>query len=192
MDCAGSLLTRPHATSTGLSTDPAVLVVGSMTLALLAAQAAGCGAHFQHPPDDLLVGACAASGNSTRDIADVGAVQAQSDGLSQVLNIVFSQTCICAGGTYLSAGVTLLDAPDQGIVRVPSDIGMGRDYFLRLHGALPGVGAMIPSPSIQKLTGVTDSTRQRNNQRGDPLGTNVGVSWRFAVEPPQAPISVID
>jgi hypothetical protein len=163
-----------------------------MTLALLAAQAAGCGAHFQHPPDDLLVGACAASGNSTRDIADVGAVQAQSDGLSQVLNIVFSQTCICAGGTYLSAGVTLLDAPDQGIVRVPSDIGMGRDYFLRLHGALPGVGAMIPSPSIQKLTGVTDSTRQRNNQRGDPLGTNVGVSWRFAVEPPQAPISVID
>ena len=88
MDCAGSLLTRPHATSTGLSTDPAVLVVGSMTLALLAAQAAGCGAHFQHPPDDLLVGACAASGNGARGIADVGAVQAQSDGLSQVLNIV--------------------------------------------------------------------------------------------------------
>jgi len=88
MDCAGSLLTRPHATSTGLSTDPAVLVVGSMTLALLSTQAAGCGAHFQHPPDDFLVGACATSGNSTRDIADVGAVQAQSDGLSQVLNIV--------------------------------------------------------------------------------------------------------
>jgi hypothetical protein len=113
-------------------------MVGSMTLTFLATQAAGCSTHFQHPADDLLVGTCAASGYSARGIADVGAVQAQSDGLSQVLNIVFSQTCICAGGTYLSAGVALLDAPDQGIVRVPSDIGMGRDYFLRLHGDLHG------------------------------------------------------
>src|SRR3954447_25522784 len=111
MDCAGRLLTRPHATPTGLSTDPAVLMVGSMTLTLLATEAASCGAYIQHPADDLLVRAGAARGNSASNVADVGAVQIQTDTLRQVVNIVFSQTCIRTGRTYLGARVALLDAP---------------------------------------------------------------------------------
>jgi hypothetical protein len=105
-----------------------------MALTLLATQTASCGAHVQHPADDLLVGAGATSGNSAGDVADVGAVQAQADTLSQVVNIVFGQTCIRTGRTYLSAGVALLDAPDQGIVCASPNIRMGRDHLLGLHG----------------------------------------------------------
>jgi hypothetical protein len=79
-----------------------------MTQTLLATQAASCGAYVQHPADDLLIRACAARGNSASDVADVGTVQIQTDTLGQVMNVVFSQTCIRAGGTYLSAGVSLL------------------------------------------------------------------------------------
>ena len=110
-----------------------------MTLAFLATQAASCSAHMQHPADDLIVPAGTASSNSARDNTDIGAVQAQSDGLSQVLNIVFSQTCICTGGTYLCTRVALLDTPNEGIVRISSNIGMGGDYFMGLHGAFPWV-----------------------------------------------------
>jgi hypothetical protein len=75
MDCAGSLLTSLHATSTGLSTDPAVLMVGSMTLTLFATQAASGSAHIQYLANDLLVRAGAASDNGARGGADIGAVQ---------------------------------------------------------------------------------------------------------------------
>src|SRR5262245_29595956 len=117
MDCARSLLTNLHATPTGLSTDPAVLMVGSMTLTFLATRAASCGAHIQHPADDLLVRAGAARGYSAGDVADVSAVQVQADTLRQVVNIVFSQTSIRTGRTYLRTRVALLDAPDEGIIR---------------------------------------------------------------------------
>jgi hypothetical protein len=59
--------------------------------------------------------------------------QIQTDTLGQVMNVVFSQTCIRAGGTYLSAGVALLNAPDQGIVRISSNVGMGCDHLMGLH-----------------------------------------------------------
>ena len=135
MDCDGRLLTCPHATSTGVSTDTAVLMVGSMTLTLLATEAASCGAHIQHPADDLVVRASAARGNSTGDVADVGTVQ--TDTLCQVVNIVFSQTCIRTGRAYLGARVALLDAPNEGVIRTSSNIRMGCDHLLGLHWGSP-------------------------------------------------------
>jgi hypothetical protein len=113
-----------------------MLMVGGMTLTFLATQATNCGAHIQHPADDLLVRAGAASGNCTRSVADVGAVEVQADTLRQVVNIVFGQTCICAGRTHLSAGVALLDASDQRIVDASPHIRMGGDYLMGLHGAV--------------------------------------------------------
>jgi hypothetical protein len=137
VDGTGSLLARCHAMSTGLSTDPAVLMVGSMTLTLLATQAASYSADIQHPADDLLVGAGAAGSYSAGDVADVAAIEVQADTLRQVMNIVFSQTCIGTRRTYLSTGVALLDASDERIIGASPNIRMSCNHLLSLHGGSP-------------------------------------------------------
>jgi hypothetical protein len=121
-------------------------MMGSMTLTLLPAEAASCGAHMQHPADNLVVPASAARGNSARNVADVGTVQIQPDALRQVMNIVFGQTC--AGRTDLSAGVALLDASDQRIVGASSDVRVGGDHLMGLHGDLLNQGQDLPRNNI--------------------------------------------
>jgi hypothetical protein len=177
MDCAGRLLTCPHATSTGVSTDPAVLMVGSMTLTLLATEAASCGAHIQHPADNLLVRASAARGNYTSDVAYVGTVQIQTDTLRQVVNIVFSQTCICAGGTYLGARVAFLDAPNEGVIRISENIRMGCDHRQGLHWGSP-----VPRDGIFARKSIHLHSVPRLSARRPQLSSE-GTTLMFSCDP---------
>jgi hypothetical protein len=118
-------------------------MMGSMTLTFLATKAASCGAYIQHPTSYLLVRPGAPSGNSAGDVADVGTIQIQTDTLRQIVNIVFSQTCICTGRTYLGARVAQLYASDQGIVGPSSNVRVSGDHLLGLHVALLYQGPMF-------------------------------------------------
>jgi hypothetical protein len=145
-----------------------------MTLTFLATQAASCGAHLQHPADDLLVRAGAARGNSAGDVADVGTIQIQTDTLRQVLNIVFSQTRICAGRTYLSAGVALLDASDQLIVDASPHVWMGSDHLMSPHWAfsVSWCRAYDRSGCSNSLAATTVPGNQRSRSQNGLLATD--------------------
>jgi hypothetical protein len=138
-------------------------MVGSMALTLLATQTASCGAHIQHPADDLLVRASPAGGYRASRIADVGTVQVQADTLSQVMNIVLSETCICTGRTYLSAGVALLDAPDERIIGASPNIRMSCNHLLGLHGVLRGEWRVQTAAGTQTFTFITCSQRDEGS-----------------------------
>jgi hypothetical protein len=68
------ILAGLHTTSTRLGTDAAVLVFLGMPLRFLATPSARLRTHVYHTPNDLSVRSSKSSGDSSCNIADVGAV----------------------------------------------------------------------------------------------------------------------
>lgn len=126
-----------------------MLMMAGVTLALVAAHTAGGGAGLQHEADDLLVGAGPPRRHGAGRGAHVGTVRVEADALGELLHRLFPQAGVGAGGTSIGAIVTVLDAADQGVVRVALNMGVRADDFLNMHGAF----------SISRMTGVERAMR---------------------------------
>ena len=103
------------AASTHLGAEAAVLVVGSVPLALLGAGQAGHRTGFDARTDEAKVGRRLPCQDAAVGVANVGAVEVEPYAPNQVGALVLAETVVGAGGTASDAVHTLLNAAhDQG------------------------------------------------------------------------------
>jgi hypothetical protein len=105
-------------------------------LALVGAKPACRGTGVEHSPDHLLVRPGSAGRDPAGDVANVGAIQVQSDTLGERFHVVFSEAGVCAGRAALRAGVTFLDATDESVVDLSANLRMRTDHFSHVHPEL--------------------------------------------------------
>ncbi len=118
----------------GLGADPAVLHVLAMTGALIAAGAADGGARLEQRLECGLIAAARAGDQTRGDLAEVRAVEVQSDALRQLLCIRFGEAGVGAdgaGGGALRAGA---DAGHGLVARAAGRVRVGVQHPLKaLH-----------------------------------------------------------
>ncbi|MGD9968609.1 MAG: hypothetical protein AB7T59_18980 [Hyphomonadaceae bacterium] len=90
-----------------------MLMVVGMAFALFRTKGAGFLACAQGGHDHAFIGAGAARSDARGRIAQVGAIQIETDALAQLQHHTFAQTRIRAYRARLSTIETLLDAPDE-------------------------------------------------------------------------------
>src|SRR4051794_4117797 len=103
------------APAAGLGAQPAVLVMLGMPFALLGAYSAGLHAGLDEGPLHGYLDVRLARQHCPGGYADVGAVQVQPDAAHEVLQIVFGQVRVCAGGARLGAREALHDASHESL-----------------------------------------------------------------------------
>jgi hypothetical protein len=113
-----------------------MFVFASVPPALLAAKTARNGTNVEHSADHLLIRPGSAGRETTRNGANVGAVNIEADALGQVAHVILGQARIGAGRAYLSTRVAFLNTADQSIVGLSSHSGMGADHLMSLHDRL--------------------------------------------------------
>jgi hypothetical protein len=145
-----SVRDRTHCCKTGLHALPtrhradlAVLVTLGVTVTFFAAEPAGRCASVQHPANDFLVRPRSAGRDTPGHVANVSAIQIQSNTLLEFLHHVLSQTSIRARRAGLCTRIALLHAVNESIVRVPTQVGMFADHFMSLHVTHLNVGVVV-------------------------------------------------
>jgi hypothetical protein len=103
------LLTRLLATPARLGADPAVLVHLGMRRALVSAAPADGDARLEQRPGDVGVVLGLPAHHPDRRRADIGTVKVEPDALDQVLDLLFAQTVVGAGGARLGTVAQRLD-----------------------------------------------------------------------------------
>jgi len=94
------------AAAAGLLADPAVLVMGGVACAFVAAALADGHARFQQWPGDGGVGVGLAADHAEGGGADIGAVQAQPDASDHLGQVLLAQVRVGVGGTGLGASLS--------------------------------------------------------------------------------------
>src|SRR6185369_3014543 len=133
---ARQFLAGLHAAAAAFRTDAAMFMHRGVGLALLGAKPAGGGADAEHAAHHVVIGTGPAGQDAAGDVADVGAIKVQADTLGQLLHHALRQAGVGAGGAGLGAGITFLDAADQGVVDLALDGRVGADHFAGVHGGL--------------------------------------------------------
>jgi hypothetical protein len=93
------------AATASLSAHPAVLVVGSVLLALIPAKAASFGTGLERRPRHLRLEGRLTGKDPARSVAHVGAVEVKADTAGQRLGVVLAEASVGASCTALSAVV---------------------------------------------------------------------------------------
>src|SRR5580765_7400007 len=91
------------AATTELGTEPAMLVMFRMPLALLGARETRRRARFDHRSDDPDVRGGLPDHDAPRRVADVRAVEGKADHTGHLLDIVFAEAVVGARGTCCGA-----------------------------------------------------------------------------------------
>jgi hypothetical protein len=171
----------PHRLLAGLvalvanfSANTAVLVLPRVALALLSAHLAGGGAELKHLPQDLFIGAGAPRRERAGGSTYIGTVEVEPDALLELLDHLLGEAGIGARGTGLGAGVTFIDAADQGLADAASHIGVGADYVSCMHGDLRR-GEDLDASSVER-SAVTATDRALLCSRASPRKGNQ-LSW---------------
>src|SRR6185436_11860400 len=131
---ARQFLAGLHAAAAAFRADAAMFMHGCVLPALLRAKPAGGGADAEHAAHHLVIGTGPAGHDAAGDAADVGAIEVEADALGQLLHHALRQAGVGTGGAGLGAGVTFLDAADQGVVDLALDSRVGADHFAGVHG----------------------------------------------------------
>ena len=105
---------------------PAVLVVGGVPLALVAAQAARFGTSLEGSPRHLGLEGRLPGEDAPRRIADVGAIQVQTDAARERLGVVLAEAGVGAGCATLGTVEAGLNALHQrgGVHRSGAWVGL--------------------------------------------------------------------
>jgi hypothetical protein len=130
------------AAAAGLGADTAVLVMGCVLLALLGAEAACPQAGFEQAPRQPRFGARLSRQHLSGGVADVGAVEAQSNAVTQLLDVLLREVGVSARRAIDEAGETLLDAAHERFAWLPLRMGgeqLGYVVHVRLLSTLSGV-----------------------------------------------------
>jgi len=67
--------------------------------------------------------------DTSSGFANVGTVEVEMDAVDKLLNMLFCQTCVCAGSTNSGTLVECLDGTDKLLTREPGLLGMGLDHL---------------------------------------------------------------
>src|SRR5262245_15541258 len=121
------------AASTHLGAEAAVLVVGSVQLALLGAGQAGHRTGFDAGADDAKVGRCPSCQDASGGVANVGAVQAEPNASNQGGAVVLAETIVGARGTARDAVETLLNAAQDHVAIQGCRVWMQLEYLWKDH-----------------------------------------------------------
>lgn len=108
---------RGLAAAAGFGADPAMLMHVGMPLALLGADTAGQFARGKLGDDHGFIAAGAAGSDVGRCGADVSAIEIDTDALTKLGDHILTEARVGARRADLGAFETLLDAPDEGVVR---------------------------------------------------------------------------
>lgn len=90
----------------------------------------------QHPPDHLFVRTGTSGSDPSRDVANVGTIQVQPDALGQRCHLLLAQARVSAGRTCLRAGIALLDAADERVIRLSANARVRADHLMYMHWEL--------------------------------------------------------
>lgn len=120
-------------------------MVGGVPVALFAARAAGCSTGFDHGADDTQVGRGLADHDATGRLADVGAVEVDSNAVDQLRQVFLTEAGVgaaCAGSGTFDA---VLDAAQERVPIKAARLWMRVEYFLNRH-FLSSLGASGVGP----------------------------------------------
>ena len=120
--------------------NPAVLMMLGVLGTFGSAIAASSGTGLKHVRDCALIGSRPPRHNGTRRVADVRAIQVESDALPQTVEVLFTQTGVCTGRAGLRAIVAFFDAPDDRVTRLCPCLRMRADNLLSMHRKPPRCG----------------------------------------------------
>ena len=84
---------------------------------------------LQRQADQFFIRPRTASRDRSSGCTDIRTVKVEPNALAKLLDHVFSEAGIRARDAGLGAGVTLLDAADQGIIDVPLYFGVRSDHL---------------------------------------------------------------
>jgi hypothetical protein len=121
------------AASTHLGAEAAVLVVGSVQVALLGAGQAGHRTGFDACADDAKVGRRLPCQDAAGGVANVGAVKVEPYAPNQVGAVVLADTVVGAGGTASDAVETLLNAAQNQVAIQGCRVRMQLEYLWKDH-----------------------------------------------------------
>ena len=107
--------------------------MGGVPLALLATAAAGCRAGFDHDADDTQVGRGLADHDAAGRLAEVGAVEVDSDAGDQVLQVFLAEAGVGAAGAGSGTFDALLDAAQERVAIKAARLWMRVEYFSNRH-----------------------------------------------------------
>lgn len=115
----------------------AVLMLARVLSTFFAAKPACLSAGVQHGLQYDLVATRAPRSERPGRAADVGAVEIQSYALRELLDHFLAQASVCACCADLGAVVASVNATDERIICVSTDVRMCADDFLRVHELAP-------------------------------------------------------
>jgi len=98
---ANGIETSLHATLARICTYPAMLMVMPMTFAFVTTQATNSHTRFEHAPDRFSIRSGSTSGNATRHVADISAIEVEPNTLLQLVHHLFGETSISTSGARL-------------------------------------------------------------------------------------------
>jgi hypothetical protein len=136
-DCAESAVTSLLAAATDFGANAAMLMFVGVPFAFIRAQAAGEGAGFERRAEKFFVRACSPRPDRRRCEADVGAVEIETNALSQMRDTVFHDASVGAGNAGLRAIVAFFNAADQRVIGLAFYIRVGADHLLGVHRRSP-------------------------------------------------------
>lgn len=102
-------------------------------------------ARLQGGDNDLLVAAGPASADPAGRKADVGAVEIEPDALPKLRDHLLGQARVSAGRAALGAAVTFLDAANERVIGVASNVGVGGNHLSHvMHDRASIIGLVVP------------------------------------------------
>jgi hypothetical protein len=135
-DLREKVVTRLLAPATDCRANTTVFVVSGVALALLGASEAGLCTGFDHCGDDAQIGGGLPRHDPAGRIADVGAVEVESNAADQLGQIALCEAGVCAGGTARGTVDTLIDAAEESVAVEAAGMRMQVDDLSNSHGLL--------------------------------------------------------
>lgn len=132
----GRVKTKSFAVTACFGANPAVLVLLRVAFAFIATSPAGYGTRFQHGTERRFVTTRAARGERAACSASIRTVKIEADALGKFRDHILAQASVGTGYASLFAVKAGFDTVNQNVVRVASDMWMGGDHLLDVHGCL--------------------------------------------------------
>ncbi len=112
------------AASAGVGADLAVLVHFGVARTFLGAEFAGGRARLDHLAQQILIRPGATGSQTSRHLAYVGAIHVEPDALPELIDHLLGQAGVGARDAGLGAGVTFVDAANEGVVHAAFHVGV--------------------------------------------------------------------
>ncbi len=110
-----------------------MLVVGGVPRALIATGAAGRRAGLDRCADDAQIGRSLAGEDAAGGLADVGAVEVETNATDQLLHVVLAETGVGAARAGSGTVQALVDATQERVAIKAGLLWMRLDYLLNCH-----------------------------------------------------------